>query len=729
MIWLEAVPANDDAPMPRFLAALMNRKLLLLSCTAAGLAIGLAGYLNAPVRYRSEAVLALDVRKLQALPTESVVSPLPQESPVLRTELDIIGSRMMAERVLALLRSRGVQVEAPGGAESGKVARLSGGQEKETPLPAQSAEDRALVDQLLSNVRVVNDGRSYTIYIAFQGRDPDYAATVANAYGEAYIDYQIDLQTTATKRVSDWLGDKLVSLRDKLEKSERAATSFREQAGIVKSNGTTLLAQQIAGLNAELASLRGKLAGSQARLSTALSALGSDGLALAEVLDSPAIQALRAEEAKIKRDLAEINESGALKNPRLPQLHSQISALRRQIAAEVNQIVNSLRNEIDVNRRQQEGVEASLREMQGEMASASQALVQADQLDREASANRAIYESYLTRYKQTIEQDGLAAAEARMISRAMPSDRPYSPDLLTWLLGGFLLGTSGGLGAIFLLELRRSLRLSPEAIEQKSGVPVIGKIPELSPAERQRVQALVRDGRSPFARVLADLQGYLKLLDKPGSVPAIAIASAEDGEGKTFVAASLARSLAAAGIRPVIVDANLRNPGVGREFYIQPSAHLEQAIRDDFSLDGIIQSDHSSRVDMVCAKTSEAPSEFIIGNDKFPKLIAELKRRYDLVLIDMPSAASGFDMMRIAALADTTLVVVRDEDARVAKAMALMRRMRAAGQSIGGVILNGVARRSLQQRLMFSPVSGRPALSWPVRRPDSAKTEPLVAKI
>jgi uncharacterized protein involved in exopolysaccharide biosynthesis/MinD-like ATPase involved in chromosome partitioning or flagellar assembly len=730
MIWLEAMPANDDTSTPRFLAALINRRLILLSCAAAGLCAATIGYLNAPVRYRAEAVLALDVRKLQALPTESVVSPLPQESPVLRTELDIIGSRMMAERVLASLRSSGTDIDSNGIVTRLKDDDLTGTKKTAILSPEQAeARDRVVIDQLISNVRVINDGRSYTIYIVFQGNSAEYAATIANAYGEAYIDYQIDLQTTITRRVSEWLGERLVSLRGKLEKSEQAATSFREKAGIVKSNGTTLLSQQIAGLNTELASLRGKLAGSEARLSTALSAQSSDGLALAEVLGSAAIQALRAEEARVNRELMEINESGALKNPRLPQLHSQLGSLRTQIADEVDQVVSSLRNEIEVNRRQQEGLEANLRQMQEEMAAASQAVVQADQLDREASADRAIYESYLARYKQTIEQDGLATAEARMISRAMPSRRPNSPDPLTWLLGGFLLGASGGLAAVFLLELRKSLRLSPEAIEQKAGVPIIGRIPELSRGERQRAPALVRDGRSPFARALADLQAYLKLLERPGSVPAIAVASAEDGEGKTFIVANLARSLAAAGVRTIVVDANLRNPGVAREFYIQSAPHLEQVISHEFSLDGAIQRDHASCVDVVCARTSEAPSEFIIGNGKFPKLIAELKRRYDLVLIDMPSAASGFDMMRISALADSTIVVVRDESRHVSKAIALMRRMRAAGQSTSGIILNSVSRRSLQQRLMFSPVSDRSVLAWPIKHPAPSKAEPVAVKM
>ena len=146
--------------------------------------------------------------------------------------------------------------------------------------------NRARIDELLSNLNVVNDGRSYTIYISYRANNPQYSAAVANAFGEAYLNYQIDLQTTATRRVSDWLGGKLTSLRATLEQSESAAADFREKSGLVKANGMTLQSQQIAALNAELATLRGKLAGAEARLSTAIEASKSNsGVALSEILE------------------------------------------------------------------------------------------------------------------------------------------------------------------------------------------------------------------------------------------------------------------------------------------------------------------------------------------------------------------------------------------------------------------------------------------------------------
>ena len=108
MIWSEKPAAPEEFVLPRVLTVIVERRWAILACLVAGVAIAAVGYLDQPSRYNAEAVLALDMRKFQALPTESVVSPLPQESPVLRTEVDIISSRSMAERVLADLQAEGI---------------------------------------------------------------------------------------------------------------------------------------------------------------------------------------------------------------------------------------------------------------------------------------------------------------------------------------------------------------------------------------------------------------------------------------------------------------------------------------------------------------------------------------------------------------------------------------------------------------------------------------------
>ncbi|RYG94707.1 MAG: polysaccharide biosynthesis protein, partial [Alphaproteobacteria bacterium] len=395
--------AHSQEGLSRLVSLIWQHRFLFTACLLFTGLVAAIGYMRAPKRYHSEAVVALDVRKLQALPSESVMSPLPQESPVLRTEIDIIGSRSMAERVYANLG-----LGQPAADKSSKNDRFVTASNVDSYVKA--------IEEILANVRVMNDGRSYTIYISYTAKDPVFAATVANAFANAYIDYQIDLQTTATRRVSDWLGERLGSLQKKLELSEQSAAAFRQKEGLVSMGGTNLQAQQLSGLNTELTSLQARLAEARARLATATEVLQTgEGVGLTEVLSSPTIQLLRAEEARVIRSIADLDQSGARMNPQRPQLGYQLASLKSQIRQEVMEIVASLRNEIDINQKQQSEVYQNLQDVQRAMSTASMATVHAGQLEREANANRSIYETYLARYKQMIEQDGIATAEARII--------------------------------------------------------------------------------------------------------------------------------------------------------------------------------------------------------------------------------------------------------------------------------------------------------------------------
>ncbi|WP_431323942.1 GumC family protein [Rhizobium sp. YTU87027] len=705
----------------------------MLACIIFSLAVCAIGYFRTKPLYRSEAILALDGRKLQALPIEAVVSALPQESPVLRTELDIIGSRTMAERVASRLAALGIGVESTKQGSLRQSPSVSV-QAEDTSPEEGSAENEALVDDLISNVHVANDGRSYTIYISFIAPDPNFASVAANAYGEAYIDYQIDVQTSATRRVSEWLGEKLVDLRTKLEESERLATDFRDTAGIVKTDGTTLQSQQITGLNNELTVLRSKIAAAEARLSTAVDGLrnGSD-LELSEVLSSSMIQQLRTEEARVKRAITEIDQSGAIKNVQLVQLNSQLVSLQEQIKTEVARVIESLRNEIEVNRRQQAGLEESIKEMRAAMTTNSQSLVHADQLDREASANRAIYESYLARYKQTIEQDGIATAEARMISRATPSPKPTTPNPVIWALAGVVFGLTGGIAAAFIRHFTDRKVRSAESLEAKTGIAVIAKVPRIRLGHNADASALVHDHNSSLGQAMAVIQSELRLFadaEAPSGrmKRAIAITPVSSSKGKSHIVANLARLVAATGLKTIVIEANLRNPTLADQFEVSNAAHLNQIVTQDLPFGDAIQSDPKSMVDFILAQHSKAP-EPILANQRFAQLIQEMKRRYDLVLIDMPCASNGFDLMRVASFCEDVILVVRPKFTRILDLDACIKKLRAANRNIAGIVFDSAYRSKAATASQPGMPPHQQYLSGVRRKRSGDQVKPLAARV
>jgi uncharacterized protein involved in exopolysaccharide biosynthesis len=438
----DAVPVNPVAAIkahwPTFAATI-----------ALGAAAGVLVFAATPNRYVAEAVVALDARKVQVITLDSVVSRLPQDSPVLRTELDLIASRSMAEKVVDRLGLANAVIAD--NSESGwrwwGSTPAADGDVRDVRSPRAKA-----VDSLVSRLRVNNDGRSYTIFIYFDAADPAFAARAVNAYAAVYLEHQISVQTQATQSASDWLGVKVAELGTRLEGSEEAVEDFRRKANLMEANGVTSEGQRLAGINVELAAARSQRAGAEARLSAARD-LGPEGLhnaSFTEALGSPSIQALRTRAAEIGRDIGEIEAAGASMSADLPAQRTQLLAVGKQIDSEIALVVASLANEVEVARRKEKALETETAKVEAVVAHESAGRVQLNKLEREAVANRTIYESFLNRYKQTIEQQGLASPDATLLSSAEVPTRPASPRLLPLLALGMAVGALAGAGVVKL---------------------------------------------------------------------------------------------------------------------------------------------------------------------------------------------------------------------------------------------------------------------------------------
>lgn len=439
MIISDISTGNSQSPLLALYDVAQRRKAALFLPVIAGIFIGGWGYLTAPISYVSEATMVLDLRRLQGVPGESALTPLSQESPALRSELDLINSRIMAQKVIELLEAE--QIAVPTQAQSHNLlASLFGQASTPTSDPnlTPAERQRRQIDLLLSNLGVSNDGRSYTIFINYRASDPKFAAQVTNGFTRAYLAHQIDVQQSASRTMSDWLGQKLVTLQSELETAEKSAENFRQKAGLASDQGQiTFQAQRVAALNGEIIAATGAVSATEARLNTAKSLISKgQSLALTEVLTSQTIQALRTQLANVERQINDLKAVGAIKSAEIPVLNAQRDSLTQQIDIQVGEIVKNLQNEIDVAKARRAGLESALQKAEADLAKANQAQVSVGQLEREANASRAVYESYLTRYKQLIEQDGIALAQAQLISPAEPASAKSSPRLANWLLFG-----------------------------------------------------------------------------------------------------------------------------------------------------------------------------------------------------------------------------------------------------------------------------------------------------
>jgi len=703
----EGTAPNMGAALRRWVPVARRRLGIFLLPVVLFTVLGYVAYRHIPARYDAQAVLALDARQFQGLPSESVISPLPQESPVLRTELDIIQSRMMAQRVVDRLKEEGFPLErdVPKGNLLSQLKDLIRGFSKPAGSEVPSGQTDAaavptstLVDDVLGNLNVTNDSRSYTIFISYSAGDPERAARVANAFAQAYIDYQIDIQISATTTVSRWLGSKVKSLRGELENAEKARQDFIQKSNVATFDGMTLAAQRVASLNKDLAGVHAETATAEARLDTARDlARKPGGLVLPEVLGSATIQTLRIEQARVQRRMAEIEDGGANESSELPLLRSQLTTLETQIRTETERVLEGLRNEIAIDRKREEVLKEALAIAQASMDKTGNALVQLAEFDREVSANRAIYESYLARYKQTLEQDGIANPEARVISQAQAPEWPASPRLVIWLLLGIVVGGAVGLAAAALRELTDRRIRSEADLAEATGLPVMGTVSGIPWTGGSRVGDIARN--FAFLRSIAAVQAILRSSLGTRGLRTIAVTSARDREGKTTFAASLARSMASSGATVLVIDADLDDPALAEQFGVTPTGFLDEALQAVGPSREVIQSSLVSGIDIIPARRSTILPEILFDTGRFATMLNSLRTRYDVILIDTPAVMLSPVALQVTAQVDGTMMVVNKTKTPITAVTAAIQLLESSGKAPSGLVMTAFSPRRRRRPL------------------------------
>lgn len=683
MIISDVSSGNGRHPLAEFLDVVQRRKVMLITPIIAGASLAVVGYLAAPVSYVSEAVLVLDMRRLQALPNESAITPLPQDSPVLRSELDIINSRMMARKVIDILQKNNVTVPVDARSQTMVAAGQKATQDRVVRDSDPELRERQRIDLLLSRLRVTNDGRSYTIFISYRAPDPAYAAKVANAFATAYLDHQIDVQQSAARRVSEWLGEKLITLRNDLESAESAAESFRQKSRLAGDPGQiSFQAQRVAALNNEIIVATGAVSLAEARLRTAESLNNkNEAPALTEVLASPAIQSLRNEEARVERQLDELRSNGALKSVEIPVLVAERESLKQQISVQVGEIIKSLSNEIQIARQRRSGLEDALKIAEGDLAQANQAQVKAVQLDREVNASRTVYESYLTRFKQLIEQDGIAVPEAQMISSAEPATAKASPNLFNWLLFGLGLGSLVAVIGTIARETFDKIRPVQTASLLLPGMTAATLLP-LSP--RLTMSLLVNQGLDPssaFGRAIKSVYDRLRSLTRGRDSLALSVVSLSETEGKTLFITALAQQFAANGIAVAVIDATEHHSKLSEAFGLPLSEYGMASSGRQLSGATLVH-DHGSGIDIITPEKQTKEANWL------DELIAQLRSDHKIILVDLPAVMENKKSLLLSRATDTSLLMVQADRHEQQATNALIQSMASFGRKPAIAVVN-----------------------------------------
>ncbi|MCL2468775.1 MAG: polysaccharide biosynthesis tyrosine autokinase [Alphaproteobacteria bacterium] len=678
---------------------LLRRRIKIISrmmilCAALGLVLALM----IPAQYRAEVTLLMDQRQSRILDIGAgLAAAISGDNAALRSEIDIITSRAVLDRVIKRLNLLDdPEFNAQGGAWKQWLNPLRlFGKDQISDEEARERETVAVVRALQERLSVSSTPRSLSLYLTFRSRDARKAALIANTIADEYLVDQLEAKYEVTARANSWLSERLANLREQVQITERAVEDFRQKANLVQIDGGTIAAGQIQGINTQLITARAATSQAEARLRSAQAMLkaGNSIEGVADVLAAPLIQKLREQEAEVRRRESELATRYGERHPMMINIRAERESLQRKIAEEMQKILKSLEGEVAVARAKEQQLRHDLSQLEVRAGTELKDTVQLRQLQREADANRTLYENFLGRFKQTSEQQELQLPDTRIIARADVPLRPFFPQTWLFVALGALLG--GGLGVLmtYLIEyFDRGFRTAPQ-LEEAIGIPVIGQVPSLKRiTEKTPEDYVVSKPLSAFSEALRTVRTAIHFSNVDRPPRSVMVTSSAPSEGKTTFCFSLARSLAIAGNKILLIDADLRRPRLARILKIRADRRdLTTILTGESKVEDVLRTDPTTPNLSVIPAFGRSPNaQDLLGSNQMKNLMEELSKNYDLIIVDTPPILAVSDAAMVARVVDTSLFIVKWADTSRDTVTQALKQLQSFGSRIAGAVLNQV---------------------------------------
>ncbi|WGL15236.1 polysaccharide biosynthesis tyrosine autokinase [Microbulbifer bruguierae] len=656
---------------------------------------------NIQNRYQATSTLLLGAGQANLVSIRDVYEAGAQRREFLMTQVEMLQSRGIAERVVYALDLENHPVfnrpRIPTLTE--KVKSWAG---LETERPEIDPEIRSrqkregIVNLIANSIRVSPVRNTQLIKLTYESYSPELAASIPNAVADAYIAEQNSVRKDVTEKATSWLSERLEGLRGKLESSERALNDFQQQEDLVDLQGVRGLASQelnetmdqLLEAKRELKELR--LLYDQVRRKDLPEA---SLLNQPEVLNHPLIQTARQAETSARLGVTELARRYGPKHPTMQAAQDELERAQAQLSSELRKLVASIEIDYRQGREKVLTLEAELTGAKSDLQVVAQKEIRYDELKREVEVNRQLYNTFLTRFKETREVSGYDAETARLVDPAVTPRRPLATKKRLLVLFACVMSAGLGVAVVVLLELLKSGIRDPQDVGRKLGLPLLGIVPEVSSVDDNGLPlySYFDGAHGQFSEAIRSLRTGVVLSRFDNKAEVICITSSAPSEGKTTISINLSFSLGQLE-KVLLIDADMRRPSLGRRFEVAPSRPgLADLLSGRFSIEECILRDKKSGVDIIPAGIRPEDPQRLLGSSQFQNVMKELRQKYDRIIIDTPPVQAVSDVLVISKIACSLLYVVRAEDTRIGVIRAGISRLMSLGVKPEGVILNSVA--------------------------------------
>jgi polysaccharide biosynthesis transport protein len=663
-------PPSRHFPWQQYLVVLVEHKYVALAAFLTVLMATVVWTYRQTPLYRATATIQVDSDTAKVLNIQDVLTSDNRDEEYLNTQMKLLLSRTLCEQVVQALQL-----------------------DKNAGFLKSAEGNTDLAGVLQSCLSVVPIRGSRLIELRADHPHPEVAALLANGVAQQYIKQNLDRRMTAATDAVRWLRVQAEEYKSKLEKSEAALAQYRQATHTVSvEERQNIVVDKLKELNGAVTQAQRTRLAAEADWNVVKKQL-DEGRNVAEipaVLSNPKVAAVREKLNEKQVQLAVLRERYKDQHPSIVALQAELKTITGEFTAACNDVVNGLQSQYSIAKANEESLQGALKEQEQQALEMDSKQADYNTLKRNAEADSQIYNSILTRMKETSVAGKLESNNIRLVDPVQVPHSPFQPKKGRNLAMGIVLGLGAAVGLSFLLNSFDDRIKTYEDVDLL-GLPLLTGVPRIElPDGSQNGRVLQLEPHSISAEAFRNLRATISLKPELNDAKTLLITSTAPGEGKSVVSANLAIAFASNRQRTLLIDCDLHHPVQNKVFRSSANRSLSVYLTNNSKLADVVQATDIPNLDVLQVGDVPPNAPELLSTDRVAELIQEACQQYDRVIIDSPPVTAVSDPLLLLPYVKGVVYVIGFGKVSREVVSRSMQKLRDCGAPLVGVVMNNI---------------------------------------
>jgi len=626
-------------------------------------------YKQVPI-YRATAKILCEAETMKILNIQDVATTDTRDFQYINTQVKMLQSRPLAEQAAQSLNLKANPDFLPGASTNADYAGA-----------------------LAECLTVEKDRDSRLIRISADHPNPKVAALLANGVAQEFIRQNLHSKLAKSMEALNWLRQQADELKPKVQASETALQDYRDKNHTVSlEDRQNIVSDKLKALNTALTQAHTSRIDAESEWNK-VKALLDAGKKPSEIPSAAAdrqVSALRKQLNDKQVALAVLRERYGDQHPMIINAVTELREIQVKLEKACTEAVENIKATYLMAKTKEDSLQQALRDQEDQALDLDRKLAAYLPLKRNAEADRQLYDSILTRIKETTLTGKLETNNIRLVDPALPPVSPAKPNRTRTIMMGIALGLFAG-GALSFLVHRYDDKIKSYEDVEALGLPQLASVPHIKPEPHDEASRIVtKDPHSMASEAFRNLRASIWLNPSAKTAKTLMVTSTVPGEGKSLAATNLAIIFAQNNERTLLVDADLRHPVQHKVFGTTSECGLSKFLTDSMSLDEVIQKTEIPHLDIITVGHRPSNPPELLGSSRMRELLENVRQRYDRIVFDCPPVNAVSDPLILLPHVEGVIFILRFNKLRSVIVARTLKKLRDSGVPVVGGVMNNI---------------------------------------